>query len=212
MVLVWNLKPGESRTGWIVRPYRAYAADLPGLRLRNWSQEVETAKQEWHALLDRAAQFQVPDPGVANSFRACLADLYIMREPVAGGSIAAVPGTEVYRAANSFEAAIVAVALDQMDLHGDAEKGYRICWEMQEPDGNWDDPKGWGHLMWGGSGFKAWAAMEHYRLTGDREFLARVYPRLAASSRWQEGERSRTRMIRTGRTASDLRPDAARHG
>ncbi|HKM56705.1 MAG TPA: hypothetical protein VJY33_25095 [Isosphaeraceae bacterium] len=69
---------------------------------------------------------------------------------------------------------------------------------MQEPDGNWADPKGWGHLMWGGSGFKAWAAMEHYRLTGDREFLARVYPRLAASSRWQERERSRTRMIQTG--------------
>jgi hypothetical protein len=104
----------------------------------------------------------------------------------------------VYRAANSFEAAIVAVALDQMDLQRDAEKGYRICLEMQEPDGNWADPKGWGHLMWGGSGFKAWAAMEHYRLTGDREFLARVYLRLAASSRWQERERSRTRMIRTG--------------
>jgi hypothetical protein len=150
LVLVWNLKPGESRTGWIVRPYRAYAADLPGLRQRNWSQEVEIAKQEWHALLDRAAQFQVPDAGVANSFRACLADLYIMRESVAGGFIAAVPGTEVYRAANSFEAAIVTVALDQMGLQGDAEKGYRVCLEMQEPDGNWADPKGWGHLMWGG--------------------------------------------------------------
>jgi hypothetical protein len=120
MVLVWNLKPGESRTGWIVRPYRAYAADLPELRQRNWSQEVETAKQEWHALLDRAAQFQVPDPGVASSFRACLADLFIMREPVAGGSIAAVPGTKVYRAANSGEATIVAVALDQMGLHVEA--------------------------------------------------------------------------------------------
>ena len=69
---------------------------------------------------------------------------------------------------------------------------------MQEPDGNWDDPKGWGHLMWGGAGFKAWAAMEHYRLTGDREFLARVYPRLAASSRWQERQRSRTRTTQSG--------------
>ena len=31
---------------------------------------VETAKQEWHALLDRAAQFQVPDPGVATGYSA----------------------------------------------------------------------------------------------------------------------------------------------
>ena len=193
MVLVWALKPGESRVGWIVRPYRAYAADLPELRRHDWSKEVETAQQEWHALLDRAARFQVPDLGVVNSFRACLADLFIMREPVAGGAIAGVPGTEVYRAANSFEAGIVAIALDQMGLHDEAEKGYRACLEMQEPDGNWDDPRGWGHLMWGGAGFKAWTAMEHYRLTADRGFLERVYPRLAASSRWQERQRSRTR-------------------
>ena len=26
--------------------------------------------------------------------------------------------------------------------------------------------------MWGGSGFKSWAIMEHYRLTGDKKFLA----------------------------------------
>ena len=144
-------------------------------------------------LLDRAARFQVPDPGIVNGFRACLADLFIMREPVAGGAIAGVPGTEAYRAANSFEAGIMAIALDQMGLHDKAEMGYRACLEMQEPDGNWDDPQGWGHLMWGGAGFKAWAAMEHYRLTGDRQFLERVYPRLAASSRWQERQRSRTR-------------------
>lgn len=51
-----------------------------------------------------------------------------------------------------------------------------------------------GHLMWGGAGFKAWAAMEHYWLTHDRKYLAKVYPRLIASSRWQERERARTRV------------------
>jgi hypothetical protein len=69
---------------------------------------------------------------------------------------------------------------------------------MQEPDGNWDEPRGWGHLMWGGAGFKAWAAMEHYRLTGDRTFLEWVYPRLVSSSRWQERERTRTRLLVDG--------------
>ncbi len=128
-----------------------------------------------------------------SAFRACLADLFIMREPVAGGRLAAVPGTEVYRAPNSGEATIVAVALDQMGLHQEAADGYRVCLEMQEPDGNWDDLKGWGHLCWCCSGFKAWFAIEHYRLTGDPDFLAGVYPRLAASARWQERERSRTR-------------------
>jgi hypothetical protein len=35
--------------------------------------------------------------------------------------------------------------------------------------------------------------MEHYRLTGDGAYLAAVYPRMAASSRWQESKRRETR-------------------
>ena len=194
MLLVWDLKPRETRTGWIVRPYRAYTADLPSLRDRDWSKEMEATKQEWRALLHRASGVTIPDAGVANAFLACLADLFIMREPVADGYTAAVPGTEVYRAPNAFEAAVVAVALDQVGFHRESASGYQMCLDMQEPDGNWNDPRGWGHLMWGGAGFKAWAAMEHYRLTRDRKYLAKVYPRLIASSRWQERERARTRV------------------
>ena len=37
MALVWNLKPGQRRGGWLVRPYRAYAADLPALRKHDWA-------------------------------------------------------------------------------------------------------------------------------------------------------------------------------
>ena len=194
LIMVWDVKPGETRTSWVVRPYRGYAADLPKLRKRDWAKEVEQAKTEWHTLLNRACQISIPDPGVQNAFRASLADLFIMREPVEGGYLAACPGTEVYRAPNAFEAAIVAVALDQCGYHKEAAAGYQISLDMQEPDGTWADPKGWGHLMWGNSGFKAWAAMTHYRLTGDRQYLARIYPRLAASSRWQEQERQRARI------------------
>jgi hypothetical protein len=193
-VLVFELPAGATRVGWLVRPYRAYAADLPALRKHNWASEVESAAHEWESLQARAARFVIPDPGVTAAVRACLADLFIMREPVAGGTIAAVPGTEVYRAPNAFEAGIVAVALDQMGLHAESAAGYRAPIEMQEADGNWNDLKGWGHLMWGGAGFKSWAAMEHYRLTGDRAYLASVYPRMLASSRWQERERARMRV------------------
>ena len=86
-----------------------------------------------------------------------------MREPVADGYVAACPGTEMYRTVNAFEAAIVAIALDQFGFHREAAEGYRLSLEMQEDDGEWADPKGWGHFMWGNSGFKSWAAMEHCR-------------------------------------------------
>jgi hypothetical protein len=116
-----------------------------------------------------------------------------MREPVAGGHIANVAGTEVYRAANSGEPAIVVVALDQNGFHKESAAGYKVSFDMQSPDGNWADYKGWMHEMWCASGFKAFAAIEHYRLTGDKAFLADIYPRLVASSRWQERQRARTR-------------------
>ncbi len=83
-------------------------------------------RAEWHALLGQASQVIIPDPGVRNGYYAGLADLFIMREPVAGGYIAGEPGTEGYRAPNSYEAGIMAVALDQAGLHDEAELGYRL--------------------------------------------------------------------------------------
>ncbi len=73
-----------------------------------------------------------------------------------------------------------------------------MCVSQQGPDGNWADPLGWAHLMWGSSGMKAWSAMEHFRLTGDKSFLAAVYPRMLASSRWQNQQRKRTRVLVNG--------------
>lgn len=198
LVCVWDVKPGETRTGWLVRPYRAYAADLQALRKGDWAKELDAAKKEWRTLLGRASRVTIPDPGVENAFLACLADLFIMREPVAEGYLGTDPGTEGYRAPNAFEAGIVAVALNQLGYTQEAAIGYKMCIDMQEHDGNWDDPKGWGHLMWGGAGFKAWAAIEHYRITHNREYLAALYPRLVANSRWQEKERKCTRVSRDG--------------
>ena len=88
MVLVWNLKPGEKRTGWLVRPYHGYAADLPELRKRDWAAEMEQGKKEWHDLFARAAKVTVPDADVTNAYLACLGDLFIMREPLSNGQIA----------------------------------------------------------------------------------------------------------------------------
>jgi hypothetical protein len=190
MVMVWNLKPGEKRVGWLVRPYQSYTADLPALRKHDWAAEMEQGKKEWRDLFAKAPKVIVPDVGVTNAYQACLGDLFIMREPLSNGQVGGVPGTEGYRAANSGEAAIVAVALDQNNFHKDAADGYKVSLEMQDAAGNWADPRGWMHSMWCSSGFKSWMIMEHYRLTRDKNFLAEVYPHMLASSRWQEAKRA----------------------
>ena len=198
---VWKVPAGQTRTGWLVRPYRAYVEDKPslaGLRETCWQTEYDAALAEWRELLARMVCIELPDPGVRNAFYAGLADLFIMREPMQDGRVAATPGTDGYRAGNPAEAGILAVALDQVGLHREAGDGYQMCLEQQSEDGNWACPKGWGHLFWGTSGFKTWTAMEHYRLTGDKDYLEQVYPRMLASSRFQEQMRARTRVMVDG--------------
>ncbi|MCY2928488.1 MAG: hypothetical protein NTV86_03165 [Planctomycetota bacterium] len=199
LCLSWTLRPGEHRTAWLIRPYRAYEAALPALRKKNWSREFDSAQSAWRRLIRRAAQITIPDSDVENAFRACLADCFVMREPVAGGAVVGVPGTECYRAPNSGEPLIASVLFDQLGLHKEAAGNAGPFLRLQGRDGNWADPEGWCHYVWGVSGFKAWAIMEHYRLTGDRRYLAAVFPRMAASSRWQESQRKRTRILLKGK-------------
>jgi len=195
---VFDLEPGEKKTGWLILPHSAYEADLPKLRTHDWNQELESAKAEWRELLSRTSRITIPDSAVANALKACLADLFIMREPVAGGYTAFLCGTELYRSTNSAEPSVAAIALDQFGFHNEAQESLRLQLEMQGADGEWADPQGWCISFWSAAGFKSWAAMEHYRLTGDRQYLGRVYSRMAASARWQEQQRSRTRILVDG--------------
>lgn len=198
VALEWNLKPGETGAGWLVRPYKAYEEDVVQLRKRNWTKEFNKGKDVWRELMGRSTQYQIPDVGVRNAYYASLGDIFIMREPVAKGYIACSPGTEGYRCPNSGEASMAAVGLDQAGLHHESEIGYQISLDIQGKNGDWNDPTGWSHSAWGMAGFKAWAAMEHYKLTGDRSYLTKVYPKMLASSRWQETQRQRTRMLVDG--------------
>ena len=148
-------------------------------------------------------QIHIPDQAVQNAFYAGLADCFIMREHVTPEYIAGTPGTEKYRAASSGEPSIVSIFLDQVGLHADAALGLQVCIDLQDKDGNWNDPKGWAHYMWGITGFKAWAVMEHYLLTKDKDYLEGVYPRMLASSRWQETQRMKTRKLVDGKRTTE---------
>ncbi len=197
--MVWTLAAGQSAVGWLVRPYKAYKADLPALRQGDWAGQLEAAIREWRERLDRAVPMHIPDPRVGEAVRASLADLFVMREPTLTGQIAGMAGTEVYRAANNAEPAVMAICLDQFGYPGEAEDGYEFCLEQQGANGDWADPEGWSAYWWSSSGFKSWAVIEHYKLTGDRAYLERQYPRLLASSRFLHAQRQRTRKLADGR-------------
>lgn len=194
-----NLRPGESRVIWFVRPYRIYESMLPELRSRDWAAEFEEAKSVWGKLIGRASRVEIPDEGVRRAYYAGLADIFIMREPLPGDYIGTLAGTELYRSTNPVEPALAGICLDQAGLSMEAIDGYRIALDMQNFDGCWAESNGWTRTGWMVAGFKSWFVMEHFRMTRDRAFLENVYPRMLASSRWQERARQRTRQLVDGR-------------
>jgi hypothetical protein len=194
MNMNWVLKSGVTKTGWLIRPYNNFAKDVAYLKSINWQKKFDESNEIWRNLINQTSKILIPDSGITNGFYASIADLFIMREPIGKGYIGIIPGTEVYRSCpNPFEPAIVTVALDQIGLHKEAEAGYRVNWDIQTADGDWSEPGGWSHTMWGASGYKAWALMEHFFTTNDTAFLVKRYPQMLACSRWQKSQRLKTR-------------------
>lgn len=198
-----TLRPGETKVVWLVRPYEAYQSMLPELRRRDWAGEFSDGKEIWRKLIGHASRLTLPDAGVRNAYYSGLADIFIMREPVPGGYIGTTPGTEMYRAANPIESAIASIDLVQTGMSVEAATGYRLSLDLQDFDGCWDEREGWAHDCWFASGFKSWFVMEDYLDTRDRDFLATVFPRMMASTRWQGRERARTRVLFNGRRSLD---------
>lgn len=202
MNMEWELKPGESKTAWLIRPYNSFAGDADRLKTADWGKKFDESRDTWKALINRTSRILIPDSGIVNGFYASVADIFIMREPIGKGYIVVVPGTELYRSGpNPFEPAIATIALDQIGLHKDAELGYRVNWDIQAANGDWSEPGGWSHLMWGTSGYKAWAVMEHFFNTHDTTFLQNRYPQMLACSRWQDREREKSKKLIQGEKA-----------
>ncbi len=190
----WQLSPHATRIGYLIRPYDKFARDLTQLRQTDWQHRFEAGQNTWETLLNKAGRICLPDSGVIKAYYAALADIFIMREPVGRGYIATVPGTNGYRSGpNAFESAIATVALAQAGLDQEAEIGYRVNWDLQTDEGDWTEPGGWGHWMWAGTGYKAWAATEYFQQTRDTAFLKKRYPQMLAASRWQHRMRQRTK-------------------
>jgi|APCry1669189241_1035207.scaffolds.fasta_scaffold00013_25 hypothetical protein len=196
-----SLAPGESKTIWVIRPYRVYQSMMPELRTRDWSTEFNSSIQIWRTLIARTSDIQIPDKDIQYAYYAGLSDIFIMREPVADNYLGTLPGTEMYRAPNPIEAAIASIDLVQAGLDVESLDGYRLSLDMQAFDGCWAEPNGWVHDCWMSSGFKSWYVLEYYKITHNKDFLRSIFPRMLASSRWQQRARDRMRKSENAETS-----------
>jgi hypothetical protein len=193
LIMEFSLPSKSQKSGWLIRPYESYEKDIPSLLSADWKKETASAMKEWDDLLSRGARPIIPDKSVEKAFRSCLADIFVMSEPLSNGYMGISCGTEVYRSTNSFEPCISVMLLDELGYIKEANAEMTVHLDGQGKDGNWSDPEGWGHHMWGAAGLKAWLIMEHYELTKDIAFLENIYPRMLKATLWQNAMRSTTK-------------------
>ncbi len=188
----YRLNGGERKIGYFLIPYKKYFDDLPTLQTLDLEREIAEALDEWITLLDRGAKFEIADEKLLHCRRACLADLFVMREQI-GEYTGIVSGTRFYRSSSACEPLESDVLLDTLGYTEEAVADYPLYFEGQDPDGCWAFSKGWEHECWGLAYNKANAVLEHYYMTRDRDFLEKWYPRMLTSALFNRNARETTK-------------------
>ncbi len=191
--LLWNLAPGETREGWLIRPAEASVDELDELRRRDWPASFNESVQRWESLLGRAMRIELPDDQMQQAFYACLADLLTMQEPAANGKLTQVTGSEVYRFSNAGDCAGGVVGLALAGMLDNAIEVFDNQLHLAQSDGNWSGGGFPDFVAF--SGLKAWVAMVFYQLNHDRGFLEGVYPYMLNGSRWHAQRREPYRRL-----------------
>ena len=186
------LEPGEKKTGWFVLPYNNNLEEYEALSKADYEKEMADALAEWCDLLDESVKISICDEGVISAYRACLADLFVMREPH-GGRHGISNGTIYYRSVHSGEPLIATHILDRAGYVDLVADDLPLYLEAQDDNGCWVYSKGWEHDMWGINYYKANAALQHYYITDDIEYLKAIYPRMKRSILFNRESRRSTK-------------------
>ena len=203
MILVWNLKPGEKRHGWIVRPYRGYVADLPALRRQDWAQEME----QMHEGVARSARPRVQGGNSRRGSRQRLSGLSGRLVHHARADLRR-PYSERARHRNAIARPIPArqpsspwpwIKTGSTRSRPPVSEARSTC---KRPTAIGTTTRAGDTRCGVSRDFKTWTIMEHYRLAGDKKFLAELYPQMLASSRWQERQRARSRTAAARRSST----------
>lgn len=134
----------------------------------------------WQELLGRGAQFEVPEAKAADTYKASLVYQFIGRDK---GQVHGGEGfyDEQYIRDGTYEA----LSLAHAGYMKEAGQSIEPFLKFQRDDGRFESQKG----QLDANGYAIWGFVEYYRLSGDMEWLKRVYPQIKKSVEWIEQAR-----------------------
>jgi len=154
-------------------PYHAKSADK--LRRYDYYDNRADAKSVWREKLLRGLNIDLPDKSLTKSFYLCKSHLMLADD---GDHI--TPGPMTYHHYWFRDSAYMVTALDRMGLHVDAQRKLLDYPRRQQADGFFLSQPG----EWDSAGQAIWTLAEHHRITGDREFLEKMFDAMAKGAAW----------------------------
>lgn len=193
------LKPGEEVHYYLAVP-RTKSSGSIGASEAKWTEGLEALRQYWSDFHSRGASFRTPEPVVNQLYAMSLANILLARDRV--GDVWVVhPGRTVYHNFWYRDGSYMCIAQDMAGYPDEAEKSLRLMWWPQDKlpesvrrfgqqeDGLWCSPF---PKEYDGQGQALWALLEHYRLTADKDWLAKVFPAIRRGVSWNREARART--------------------
>ena len=141
----------------------------------------------WKSFLAKAAQISIPEAAVDERLHAGLLHLELVTEGLADAG-PLLPSVGVYGPIGTESCPIIQF-YESMGLHEDARRCIEFFFSRQEPNGYINAYTNYGSE----TGPVLWTAALHYRYTGDREWLAKVAPKLKLGAEYLLAERAKNK-------------------
>ncbi len=170
----WRLEPGEARSAAILVPFEPPhdAGSFDSVDAEVW---LERTAAFWRGLLASGTRVEVPDAKAMDCLRASHVDQLI------GCDHGEVRGGEgFYDEFYVRDGAYQVLELEEAGFAGAARRAMESFTRSQKPDGRFESQAG----ELDGNGQALWALWQHFRITGDRDWLAGVYPAMRRSAAW----------------------------
>jgi len=182
---------------------RLTRAETAALQAKAWDTERAEVTEYWQARVDGSCRLRTPEPDVDDFFRAHLTHVLINddHDPGTDCTIGRVSSFNYGNYSN--EAVMQIMDLDRRGLHQEARRHLATYLRYQGTvglPGNYRSQEG---VFYGSHGYESggynqhhgwvlWGLAEHYRFTGDRDWLLSIAPGLIAGCEWVIRERQAT--------------------
>jgi len=200
-----ELGPGESHAIVLKIPFLSLlsAEEISRLRGKDFDHEREEVIEYWKRRIAPATEVVTPEPDINDFSRAILTHILINDDHEVGSDRIMGRVSSFHYGNFSNETIMQVMELDRRGYHQEARRHLDTFLHYQGTrglPGNFQSKEG---IFYGSGGYECgdynqhhgwvlWGLAEHYRFTGDRDWLAKIADKLIAGCDWVIGERQAT--------------------